>query len=50
MDRPWLLHWYTRSDVEKLAAAAGLTTVSVTDEDGDDVGGDATSWCFRLRR
>ena len=49
VERPWLLHWYTRCEFEKLAAAAGLVPASVTDEDGNDVDGDATYSCFRLR-
>ncbi|MEW2402350.1 class I SAM-dependent methyltransferase [Streptomyces sp. NPDC046862] len=49
LERPWLLHWYTRSGFEKLAAAAGLTTVSVTDENGDAAKDDASSTVFRLR-
>lgn len=48
-ERPWLLHWYTRSEFEKLAAAAGLITVSVTDADGNDVDDDATYLSFRLQ-
>ncbi|MFK8850671.1 class I SAM-dependent methyltransferase [Streptomyces sp. Ac-502] len=49
VERPWLLHWYTRSGFEKLAAGAGLRTVSVTDADGAAVEGDAPDMVFRLR-
>ncbi|MFI2236012.1 class I SAM-dependent methyltransferase [Streptomyces chrestomyceticus] len=49
VERPWLLHWYTRSGFEKLAAEAGLRTVSVTDAEGDAVQGDAPDVVFRLR-
>ncbi|MFH8347785.1 SDR family oxidoreductase [Streptomyces sp. NPDC018045] len=49
VERPWLLHWYTRSGFEKLAAGAGLRTVSVTDADGDAVEGDAPYTVFRLQ-
>ncbi|MFI0259215.1 class I SAM-dependent methyltransferase [Streptomyces sp. NPDC017056] len=48
-ERPWLLHWYTRSGFEELAAAAGLSTVSVTDADGNAAGDAATAMTFRLR-
>ncbi|WP_030667147.1 class I SAM-dependent methyltransferase [Streptomyces rimosus] len=49
VERPWLLHWYPRSVFEELAAAAGLTTVSVTDPDGNAVADDAAYMVFRLR-
>ncbi|MGW6496091.1 class I SAM-dependent methyltransferase [Nonomuraea angiospora] len=34
VDRPWVLHWYTRSGFESLAAAAGLIAVSVLETSG----------------
>ncbi|KAA6213025.1 class I SAM-dependent methyltransferase [Streptomyces albofaciens JCM 4342] len=49
VERPWPLHWYPRSVFEELAAAAGLTTVSVTDPDGDAAADDAAYMVFRLR-
>jgi hypothetical protein len=49
VERPWLLHWYTRSEFEELTAAAGLITVSVTDADGNAVDDDATHLSFRLQ-
>lgn len=49
VERPWLLHWYTRSAFEKLAAAAGLVTVSVTDVDGNAVDDGSTYMTFRLQ-
>lgn len=49
VERPWLLHRYTRSGFEKLAAEAGLRTVSVTDADGDGAEEDAPETVFRLR-
>ncbi|UNO39561.1 class I SAM-dependent methyltransferase [Streptomyces sp. MST-110588] len=48
VERPWVLHWYTRSGFEELAAAAGLVTVSVTDGNGNAVEGDAAYMVFRL--
>ncbi|MYS86515.1 methyltransferase domain-containing protein [Streptomyces sp. SID5474] len=48
-ERPWLLHWYTRPGFEALAASAGLTTVSVTDADGNTTEDDADYTVFRLR-
>ncbi|MET7303187.1 class I SAM-dependent methyltransferase [Embleya sp. NPDC005575] len=50
VERPWLLHWYTPSGFEALAAAAGLTTVSVTDADGNAAKSDADFTVFRLQR
>lgn len=49
VDRSWALHWYRRSDFEKLAAAAGLVPVSVTDADGAEADDDTTYLTFRLR-
>ncbi|MEV5597431.1 class I SAM-dependent methyltransferase [Streptomyces sp. NPDC052496] len=49
VERPWLLHWYTRAGFEKLAAAAGLRTVSVTDADGNAAEDDAPYLVFRLQ-
>ncbi|MFH8407461.1 class I SAM-dependent methyltransferase [Streptomyces sp. NPDC018019] len=49
VERPWLLHWYTRAGFEELAAAAGLSTVAVTDPDGNAVADDASYMVFRLR-
>ncbi|GLF95446.1 class I SAM-dependent methyltransferase [Streptomyces yaizuensis] len=43
VDRPWVLHWYTRQGFDGLAAAAGLTAVSVQDTPG------ATLRQYRLR-
>ncbi|MFF5205783.1 class I SAM-dependent methyltransferase [Streptosporangium sp. NPDC000396] len=34
VDRPWVLHWYTRSGFEGLATAAGLIAVSVLETPG----------------
>lgn len=34
VDRPWVIHWYTRSGFERLAAEAGLAAVSVQDVPG----------------
>lgn len=43
VDRPWVLHWYTRSGFEGLAAAAGLTVVSALEAP------DASDLQFQLR-
>lgn len=48
VDRPWQIHWYTRSGFGELAAAAGLTTVLVTDSDGNPAAR-TTSLHYRLR-
>ncbi|KUO14386.1 class I SAM-dependent methyltransferase [Streptomyces dysideae] len=34
VERPWILHWYTRDQFEKLATTAGLAVTAVTDPDG----------------
>ncbi|MFD5650685.1 class I SAM-dependent methyltransferase [Streptomyces sp. NPDC127039] len=49
VERAWALHWYRRSDFERLAAAAGLAPVPVTDTDGDGDGEDTGLLTFRLR-
>jgi SAM-dependent methyltransferase len=49
VERPWLLHWYSRSGFERLAAAAGLSAVSVTDADGNVVADDASYLSFWLQ-
>jgi hypothetical protein len=49
VERPWLLHWYTRAGFQELAAATGLITVSVTGADGAPAREDATSISFRLQ-
>ncbi|WP_329518548.1 class I SAM-dependent methyltransferase [Spirillospora sp. NBC_01491] len=48
VERPWLLHWFSRSGFERLAAEAGLITVSVSDADGNIVDDDASFSVFRL--
>lgn len=49
VERPWVLHWYTRGGFEALAAAAGLTVTAVTDPQGGPTPADATDVHFRLR-
>ncbi|WP_217166683.1 class I SAM-dependent methyltransferase [Streptomyces sp. AC512_CC834] len=49
VERAWALHWYRRSDFERLAVAAGLTPVSVTDADGAEADDDTAYLTFRLR-
>ncbi|MGY1497584.1 class I SAM-dependent methyltransferase [Streptomyces sp. QTS52] len=49
VERPWILHWYTRAQFEKLATTAGLTVTAVTDPDGKPASADATGLLhFRL--
>ncbi|MEV5753399.1 class I SAM-dependent methyltransferase [Actinoallomurus sp. NPDC052308] len=48
-ERPWVLHWYTRSGFQALAAAAGLTVTAVTDAHGNPAPAAATDVHFRLR-
>ncbi|GAB2724264.1 class I SAM-dependent methyltransferase [Kitasatospora kifunensis] len=49
VDRPWQLHWYTRTGFTELAATAGLTPISITGPDGSAAPPDATSLHFHLR-
>ncbi len=49
-ERPWIMHWYTREQFEKLATTAGLTVTAVTDPDGKPAPVDGTGLLhFRLR-
>ncbi|GLY78633.1 class I SAM-dependent methyltransferase [Actinoallomurus iriomotensis] len=48
-ERPWVLHWYSRSGFEALAASAGLTVTAVTDDHGNPAPISATDLNFRLR-
>jgi hypothetical protein len=34
VERPWIMHWYTRDHFEKLVTTAGLAMTAVTDSDG----------------
>jgi SAM-dependent methyltransferase len=49
VDRPWVLHWYTRDGFEQLATAAGLVVASVTDPQGEPAPADATDLHVTLR-
>ncbi len=50
MERPWILHWYTRDQFEKLATTADLTVTTVTDPDGNPASAEATDLLhFRLQ-
>ncbi|WP_327700458.1 class I SAM-dependent methyltransferase [Streptomyces sp. NBC_00459] len=50
VERPWILHWYTRDQFEKLATTAGLTVTAVTDPDGRPAPASATDLLhFRLQ-
>lgn len=49
-ERPWIMHWYTREQFEKLATTVGLTVTEVTDPDGKPAPADGTGLLhFRLR-
>ncbi|MER5217803.1 class I SAM-dependent methyltransferase [Streptomyces sp. NPDC002838] len=49
-ERPWIMHWYTRDQFEKLATTAGLAVTAVTDPDGKPAPADATDLLhFRLQ-
>ncbi|MCF4136915.1 class I SAM-dependent methyltransferase [Streptomyces sp. Tue 6430] len=49
-DRPWIMHWYTRHQFEKLATSVGLAVTAVTDPDGKPAPADAADLLhFRLR-
>ncbi|MEU5888803.1 class I SAM-dependent methyltransferase [Streptomyces sp. NPDC047461] len=50
VERPWILHWYTRDRFEKLATTAGLAVTAVTDPDGKPApAGDTGLLHFRLQ-
>jgi SAM-dependent methyltransferase len=50
VERPWILHWYTRDRFEKLATTAGLTVTAATDPDGKPApAGDTGLLHFRLQ-
>jgi SAM-dependent methyltransferase len=42
VERPWIMHWYTRDQFEKLATTADLTVTAVTDPDGKPAPTDVT--------
>ncbi|WP_327188197.1 class I SAM-dependent methyltransferase [Streptomyces sp. NBC_01334] len=49
-ERPWIMHWYTPEQFEKLATTAGLTVTAVTDADGKPAPADGTDLLhFRLQ-
>ncbi|MFB4302190.1 class I SAM-dependent methyltransferase [Actinomadura sp. NTSP31] len=49
VERPWILHWYSRSEFQALAAAAGLTVTAVTDAHGAPATASTTDLNFRLK-
>ncbi|MDC0770730.1 class I SAM-dependent methyltransferase [Streptomyces sp. HD] len=49
VERPWVLHWYTRDGFEELATAAGLAVTAVTDQHGKSAPSSATAVHFRLQ-
>lgn len=50
VERPWVLHWYSRAGFEALAGDAGLTVAAVTDARGVPAPMKATYLHFRLQR
>ncbi|MDO0933693.1 class I SAM-dependent methyltransferase [Streptomyces sp. DG2A-72] len=49
-ERPWIMHWYTRDQFEKLATTVGLAVTAVTDSDGKPASADGTDLLhFRLQ-
>ncbi|MFB7733462.1 class I SAM-dependent methyltransferase [Streptomyces sp. NPDC056112] len=49
VERPWVLHWYSRDEFEELATTAGLAVTAVTDPHGRPAHADATDLHFRLQ-
>ncbi|MFF7250172.1 class I SAM-dependent methyltransferase [Embleya sp. NPDC008237] len=49
VERPWVLHWYTRDRFESLVTAAGPVVTAVTDPHGKPAPAAATDLHFRLR-
>ncbi|MBO2465729.1 class I SAM-dependent methyltransferase [Actinomadura violacea] len=48
VERPWVLHWYSRSGFRSLAKTAGLAVTAITDVHGAPATDDATDVTFRL--
>ncbi|MHA7132229.1 class I SAM-dependent methyltransferase [Oerskovia turbata] len=48
-ERVWTMHWHTQDGFRALAAAAGLETVAVQDDDGRHAAPDASDFTFVLR-
>ncbi len=49
VDRPWIMHWYTRDQFEKLAATAGLAVTAITDPDDKPAPAHVTDLVYRLK-
>lgn len=49
VERPWVMHWYTRDTFEELVTAAGLAVTAVTDPHGKPAPANATDLHFRLQ-
>ncbi|MFE7232438.1 class I SAM-dependent methyltransferase [Streptomyces sp. NPDC057596] len=49
VERPWVLHWYSRDEFEELVTTAGLAVTAVTDPRGKPAHDDATDLHFRLQ-
>ncbi|MFD4975723.1 hypothetical protein [Streptomyces sp. NPDC058424] len=49
VERPWVLHWYSRDEFEELARTAGLAVTAVTGPHGKPAHADATDLHFRLQ-
>ncbi|QKG24354.1 methyltransferase [Actinomadura verrucosospora] len=47
-ERPWTLHWYSRSGFQSLAKDADLAVTAITDAHGAPAADDATDVTFRL--
>ncbi|MFC4466853.1 class I SAM-dependent methyltransferase [Streptomyces xiangluensis] len=49
-ERPWIMHWYTRDQFDKLATTVGLAVTAVTDSYGKPAPADGTGLLhFRLQ-
>ncbi|MGW4820516.1 class I SAM-dependent methyltransferase [Streptomyces sp. NPDC004227] len=49
VERPWVLHWYSRDEFEELVTTADLTVTTVTDPHGKPAHANATDLHFRLQ-
>jgi hypothetical protein len=49
VEKPWLLHWYTKSGFGELATAAGLSIAAILTTDGQPALPDADEFAFWLR-
>ncbi len=50
LERPWVLHWYTRDGFASLVEDAGLQVIRSAALDGTPAGPDTTDWVVSAGR